>query len=199
MKPRHLFPLQFSRASLMSALSSIFSLLPKSPPSNPNPNPNPRSNFVPRAAPSPNPNPDTDSPEERRSLAVATGEIFLSLASFLIKNRAVSERRVGRVVSGAEVLNGTKDKVGAQSVVWEQREKDVQAEKERRKVTSPGFSFSAAGLLFPYHLGVAQLLLEKGYIKVYFLSYILSICYYMIKKNGNDVIPCRFLDLNGEV
>jgi len=32
-------------------------------------------------------------------------------------------------------------------------------------VTSPGFSFSAAGLLFPYHLGVAKFLLEKGYIK----------------------------------
>ncbi|KAK9110214.1 hypothetical protein Sjap_018274 [Stephania japonica] len=51
-------------------------------------------------------------------------------------------------------------------VVWEQREEDVEAEKERmKKVTSPGFSFSAAGLLFPYHLGVAQLLIEKGYIK----------------------------------
>lgn len=29
---------------------------------------------------------------------------------------------------------------------------------------SPGFSFSAAGLLFPYHLGVAQYLLDRGYI-----------------------------------
>lgn len=50
-------------------------------------------------------------------------------------------------------------------VIWEQRVKDIEAEKERRIVTSPGFSFSAAGLLFPYHLGVAQFLIEKGYIK----------------------------------
>ncbi|PKI74827.1 hypothetical protein CRG98_004599 [Punica granatum] len=50
-------------------------------------------------------------------------------------------------------------------VIWEQRVKDVEAEKKRRVVTSPGFSFSAAGLLFPYHLGVAQFLIEKGYIK----------------------------------
>lgn len=50
-------------------------------------------------------------------------------------------------------------------VVWEQRLKDVEAERERKAVTSPGFSFSAAGLLFPYHLGVAKFLIEKGYIK----------------------------------
>ncbi|KAJ0010186.1 hypothetical protein Pint_32955 [Pistacia integerrima] len=50
-------------------------------------------------------------------------------------------------------------------VIWEQRVKDVEAEKERRIDTSPGFSFSAAGLLYPYHLGVAQFLIEKGYIK----------------------------------
>ncbi|GMQ01694.1 hypothetical protein CsSME_00048245 [Camellia sinensis var. sinensis] len=51
-------------------------------------------------------------------------------------------------------------------VVWEQRLKDVEAERCRKAVTSPGFSFSAAGLLFPYHLGVAQFLIEKGYIKL---------------------------------
>ena len=51
-------------------------------------------------------------------------------------------------------------------VVWEQREKDVEEEQRRMEVTSPGFSFSAAGLLFPYHLGVAQFLIENGYIKV---------------------------------
>lgn len=51
-------------------------------------------------------------------------------------------------------------------VVWEQRVEDVAAERRRKAVSSPGFSFSAAGLLFPYHLGVAQLLIEKGYIKV---------------------------------
>lgn len=51
-------------------------------------------------------------------------------------------------------------------VVWEQSLEDVEAERGRKVVTSPGFSFSAAGLLFPYHLGVAKFLLEKGYIKV---------------------------------
>ncbi|XVE94036.1 hypothetical protein REPUB_Repub01dG0245700 [Reevesia pubescens] len=50
-------------------------------------------------------------------------------------------------------------------VTWEQRVKDIEAEKERRVITNLGFSFSAAGLLFPYHLGVAQFLIEKGYIK----------------------------------
>lgn len=50
-------------------------------------------------------------------------------------------------------------------VVWEQRVKDVEAERQRRLVTSPGFSFSAAGLLFPYHLGVAHFLIQNGYIK----------------------------------
>jgi len=49
-------------------------------------------------------------------------------------------------------------------VVWEQRPEDVEAERRRRELTSPGFSFSAAGLLFPYHLGVAQCLMDKGYI-----------------------------------
>lgn len=52
-----------------------------------------------------------------------------------------------------------------QEVIWEQRVKDVEAEKRRKSVTSPGFSFSAAGLLFPYHLGVAQFLIENGFIK----------------------------------
>lgn len=53
-------------------------------------------------------------------------------------------------------------------VVWERREKDLEAEAEergRKVVTSPGFSFAAAGFLFPYYLGVAQFLLDKGYIK----------------------------------
>lgn len=65
------------------------------------------------------------------------------------------DERIGAVV---------KDETEPQ-VIWEQRVKDVEAERRRRVVTSPGFSFSAAGLLFPYHLGVAQFLIEKGYIK----------------------------------
>ncbi|XP_039145868.1 LOW QUALITY PROTEIN: uncharacterized protein LOC120283293 [Dioscorea cayenensis subsp. rotundata] len=99
--------------------------------------------------------------EEKKSLAVATGELFLGLASRLIRTRRPEVDffypRKGRSVV-------VEDPTG-EDVVWEQREKDVEAEREGRMVTSPGFSFSAAGLLFPYHLGVAQLLLEKGYIK----------------------------------
>ncbi|GBG61539.1 hypothetical protein CBR_g22336 [Chara braunii] len=41
---------------------------------------------------------------------------------------------------------------------WEQRKKASPGAK------IPGFSFSAAGLLFPYHLGVTKCLMEYGYI-----------------------------------
>jgi hypothetical protein len=62
-------------------------------------------------------------------------------------------------------------------VIWEQRVKDVEAERNRRVVTTPGFSFSAAGLLFPYHLGVAHFLIQNGYIKVrgfIFIGFLIS-------------------------
>ncbi|KAK6916014.1 hypothetical protein RJ641_018875 [Dillenia turbinata] len=100
--------------------------------------------------------------KEKKSFAVATGELFLGLASRLIKVREgktvesspamLSPSRIGSVVEQG-------------GVVWEQRVEDVESEKGRTNVTSPGFSFSAAGLLFPYHLGAAQLLIENGYIK----------------------------------
>ncbi|KAI9103550.1 hypothetical protein K1719_023173 [Acacia pycnantha] len=111
------------------------------------------------------------SSSEDKSWAVSTGEIFLRLASRLInlrssntvvgdfgfvnKKRAYDEERIGAL---------TEDEIEP-VVVWEQRVKDVEAEQERRVITSPGFSFSAAGLLFPYHLGVAKFLIEEGYIK----------------------------------
>lgn len=66
---------------------------------------------------------------------------------------------------GEEITSVTKDMLNP-SILWERREKDVEAERERRSFKSPGFSFSAAGLLFPYHLGVCQCLLENGYITV---------------------------------
>ncbi|KAJ1419946.1 Patatin-like phospholipase domain [Sesbania bispinosa] len=110
-------------------------------------------------------------PSEKKSFAVATGEIFLGLASRLIKSR-------GPVSDSAMFENSSlkgelyEDRIGAvvedeiqPDVVWEQRVKDIEAERNRRVVTSPGFSFSAAGLLFPYHLGVAQFLIQNGYIK----------------------------------
>lgn len=75
-------------------------------------------------------------------------------------------------------------------VIWEQRVKDIEAEKKRRVVTSPGFSFSAAGLLFPYHLGVAQFLIEKGYIKVccylilfFFIFFLFHTYFWCVKFN----------------
>ncbi|XP_020685136.1 uncharacterized protein LOC110101545 isoform X2 [Dendrobium catenatum] len=107
---------------------------------------------------------------EKRSLAVATGELFLGLASVLLRIRSSS-------VGGAVVVSEEKEEAGysgsrgkvasviEESVIWEQISDGLVAERERKKVTSPGFSFSAAGLLFPYHLGVARLLLENGYIK----------------------------------
>ena len=97
---------------------------------------------------------------EKKSFAVATGELFLGMASALL-------RKTGRVSSPGEVTldGGSVDEVDDPDVIWEQRSADVEAER-KRILTSPGFSFSAAGLLFPYHLGVAEFLLEKGYIKV---------------------------------
>uniref|UniRef100_A0A1D1XMU2 Patatin n=1 Tax=Anthurium amnicola TaxID=1678845 RepID=A0A1D1XMU2_9ARAE len=124
--------------------------------------------------PAPRPPPPVS---EKKSIAVATGELFLGVASLLLRRRTPGpplasvltdeEEEVALCFSergdeaGAAVVGDPVD----EEVVWEQRLKDVEAEKQRKKVTSPGFSFSAAGLLFPYHLGVAQLLLERGYIK----------------------------------
>ncbi|TVU02307.1 hypothetical protein EJB05_52216, partial [Eragrostis curvula] len=48
-------------------------------------------------------------------------------------------------------------------VVWEQRPEDVEAEGRSRELTSLGFNFSAAGFLFPYHIGVAQCLIDRGF------------------------------------
>ncbi|GER30443.1 patatin-like phospholipase domain-containing protein [Striga asiatica] len=124
-------------------------------------------------------------PSEKKSLAAATGELFLGIASRILK-------KSGSIVDGIEDCEvpavemfadeerqmewwwrrRRKERIGAvvedpvqPDVVWEQMVEDVEAERRRKEVTSPGFSFSAAGLLFPYHLGVAQFLIEKGYIK----------------------------------
>lgn len=146
---------------------------------------------------------------EKKSFAVATGELFLGLASKLIIRRGDYLNGEG----GAEGNNGSGPRVTilpgsdrAESwwrrrskedvasvvedpvqpeVVWEQRKKDVEAERGRKAVTSPGFSFSAAGLLFPYHLGVAQLLLEKGYIKVCGFESISRLSFQSIIQVGN--------------
>ncbi|XP_066340064.1 uncharacterized protein [Miscanthus floridulus] len=93
--------------------------------------------------------------EERRSLAVRTGELFLVLAALLLRGAGAGRRGGAAAVEEVEARDG---------VVWEQRPEDVDAERARRELTSPGFSFSAAGLLFPYHLGAAQCLMDRGYI-----------------------------------
>ncbi|CAI7834511.1 unnamed protein product [Closterium sp. NIES-53] len=68
---------------------------------------------------------------------------------------------------GARVANVVADGLDPH-MVWAQRQMDVDAEDRRRdSLGEPGFSFSAAGLLFPYHLGVAQYLLDRGYITVW--------------------------------
>lgn len=104
---------------------------------------------------------------EKKSFAVATGELFLGLASLIVRKKgAATIAETEEVFVGRDPVASVVEESVNGDVIWEQRLKDVEAEKERKKVTSPGFSFSAAGLLFPYHLGVAQYLLEKGYIKV---------------------------------
>ncbi|KAG6789094.1 hypothetical protein POTOM_005180 [Populus tomentosa] len=107
--------------------------------------------------------PPAPPPPEKKSFAVATGELFLGIASRVLK-RANKINYNGNVDHEERIGAVMKDEVEPE-VIWEQRVKDIEAEKERPVVTSPGFSFSAAGLLFPYHLGVAHLLIEKGYIK----------------------------------
>lgn len=118
---------------------------------------------------------------EKKSFAVTTGELFLGLASRILIRRPKTDPN-GETAS-VTMFNDTgssEERIGAvmedeiePQVIWEQRVKDVEAERERRVITSPGFSFSAAGLLFPYHLGVAQFLIEKGYIKVLDFLYVL--------------------------
>ncbi|KAK2966634.1 hypothetical protein RJ640_002332 [Escallonia rubra] len=183
-----------SSPSPMASLSSLFLSNPRSLRPSPTPNPYPilhlptRSltlNFSSKATtdpPRPPPPTPPTPPPEKKSFAVATGELFLGIASRIIKKRngdregLESEQPVAMFTEDAEresyFWRRTKEGIAAvvedpvqPEVVWEQRLKDVEAERRRRAVTSPGFSFSAAGLLFPYHLGVAQLLIEKGYIK----------------------------------
>lgn len=122
-----------------------------------------------------------DEMAEKRSLAVATGEFFLGIAARFLKyrnarddaRRALDDAWIGRLSrvfspkndkEDEDIASVTKDEIDP-SILWQQRRKDVEAERERRTITSPGFSFSAAGLLFPYHLGVAECLIERGYIK----------------------------------
>ncbi|KAI5661509.1 hypothetical protein M9H77_20832 [Catharanthus roseus] len=133
----------------------------------------------------------SSSPPEKKSFAVATGELFLGIAARIISrgaNRLIRDGEEGQndnngLMPGVTLLSDSdqqenwwsrksKERIASvvedpvqPEVIWEQRVKDVEAERDRKAVTSPGFSFSAAGLLFPYHLGVAQFLIEKGYIK----------------------------------
>ncbi|KAJ4964285.1 hypothetical protein NE237_024224 [Protea cynaroides] len=91
-------------------------------------------------------NKNSDSPiGEKKTLAVATGELFIGLASRFI----IRKNENGDLIS----------------VFWEQRLKEMETDRDLKNITSLGFSFSPAGLLMPYHLGAAQFLIEKGYIK----------------------------------
>lgn len=121
--------------------------------------------------------------DEKKSFAVATGELFLGIASRVLRRGNSLVNGWNEEPAGVTMFKDDEEsesyflkrrKEGIASVVedpvqpevlWEQTEKDVEAEKSLKTMTSPGFSFSAAGLLFPYHLGVAKLLIEKGYIK----------------------------------
>ncbi|KAM7262633.1 hypothetical protein ACFE04_000316 [Oxalis oulophora] len=111
--------------------------------------------------------------EKKQSLGVKTGELFIGIASKLIKLTQTNKKRKPDVDVNVNVDDGDKERIGAvmedeiePGVIWEQRVKDIEAEEDKRVIlTGPGFSFSAAGLLFPYHLGVAQYLIENDYIK----------------------------------
>lgn len=141
----------------------------------------PRTQFLTFASNSPPPPPpppervETD-PAVKKSFAMATGELFLGLATRMIKRR--NNSRSSLAADSVAMFDDSgklyTERIGAvvedeidPDVVWEQRVEDVEAERNRfkRVVTTPGFSFSAAGLLFPYHLGVAQFLIQNGYIK----------------------------------
>ncbi|KAL5992945.1 hypothetical protein ACLOJK_013864 [Asimina triloba] len=99
--------------------------------------------------------------------------IFHGLASVLIRTTNPSHLSGERRSLGDQAFpSGRQDGVASVledadrgQVAWELGSKGAEAEGGRKKITSPGFSFSAAGMLIPYHLGVARLLIEKGYIK----------------------------------
>ncbi|KAL6964362.1 hypothetical protein U1Q18_035417 [Sarracenia purpurea var. burkii] len=131
----------------------------------------------PELAPDPPPPPAAS---EKKSFAVATGDLFLGIALRIINMRQCGEDSNSVPIAmparslDTERFFWRRRKEGIASVVedpaepevvWDRKLNDAAAQRRRRAVTSPGFSFSAAGLLFPYHLGVAQCLIEKGYIK----------------------------------
>ncbi|KAJ4962786.1 hypothetical protein NE237_022725 [Protea cynaroides] len=105
-------------------------------------------------------NKNSDSPiGEKKSLAVATGELFIGLVSRFI----IRKNENGDLVSAPITMFGENSLDS--EVFWEQRLKEMEADRDLKNITSLGFSFSPAGLLMPYHLGAAQFLIEKGYIK----------------------------------
>ncbi|KZV20794.1 hypothetical protein F511_30436 [Dorcoceras hygrometricum] len=130
--------------------------------------------------------PQSPPPQDKKSFAVATGELFLGVAARILSSTGGGVQKRDGQTPAVEMFveaepqdegywwwrKRRKEKIAAviedpvqPDVVWEQSVEDVEAERRRKAVTSPGFSFSAAGLLFPYHLGVAQFLIENGYIK----------------------------------
>ena len=141
--------------------------------------------------------PQDEEATAKKSFAVATGELFLGLATRLIKSRNKGSSSLAEDSGSVGMFeNNSEERIGAvvedeidPDVVWEQRVKDVEAERNRysRLVTSPGFSFSAAGLLFPYHLGVAQFLIQNGYIKVFFYFLFNHLLLLALYTNESDV------------
>ena len=201
-------PSSFSSSPMASSLSSLsslfFSRLPNAN-SNPNCNPNSKPKFqlpftVLGCSASSDQNQKLAAVSEKKSFAVATGEIFIGLASRLIKARRNVDGS-GTVLMFRETeASEVGSVVGGNGVVWEQRVEDVEAERRRNVVTSPGFSFSAAGLLFPYHLGVAKFLIEKGYIKVRIVScVILCIPFLFVSLEkflkGFSIFDCQLVSL----
>ncbi|CAL5438746.1 unnamed protein product [Camellia sinensis] len=182
-RPSHLF--RHSNGVTIFSLPLQPSLCLPNPNPKPNPNPNRQIHLPLRtqtlifsssssqiSTDSPPPPPP---PPEKKSFVVATGELFLGIAARIIKRRNGIDGGDSNSVPitmfrdserGSYFWRRTKEGIASvvedpvqPEVVWEQRLKDVEAERCRKAVTSPGFSFSAAGFLFPYHLvAVTQIL-----------------------------------------
>lgn len=110
-------------------------------------------------------NKETSLAGSRRALSLIRKGFVEALAAIAVSrmkpNEAASEEVKETWLASR---TATLTEKGTEPTLWEQRKKDRDAETARPGLTSPGFSFSAAGLLFPYHLGVAQCLIEHGYI-----------------------------------
>lgn len=88
-------------------------------------------------------------------------EGLLAIAASRIKAKDATQEELRETwISSRSAAMTSPTKRDTNPSVLEQRESQKDACCAKPELTSPGFSFSAAGLLFPYHLGVSQCLIE---------------------------------------